>query len=203
MSGIFDSVQQQLSGGAVQQVAERTGINPALAQKAVTAAVPMILGGMAKHAAEPGNAAAIHAEADNHVNSAGVLGDLPAIFTGDGTQGGLLNKAMGQHHEQVQDGVAKAAGIDRAQAAKVIAVVAPVVLGAIALKKRQGQLTGRSGSRIVAAGAATGTDARRDQLARHRRSARLGDGSDHEPRRAPRVRRTCFLSVVPPGGMLG
>ncbi|HEY0528730.1 MAG TPA: DUF937 domain-containing protein [Gemmatimonadaceae bacterium] len=141
MSGIFDIVQQQLSGGAVQQVAERTGINPALAQKAVTAAIPMILGGMAKHAAEPGNAAAIHAEADNHVNSAGVLGDLPAIFTGSGTQGGLLNKAMGQHHEQVQDGVAKAAGIDKAQAAKVVAVVAPVVLGAIALKKRQGQLT--------------------------------------------------------------
>jgi hypothetical protein len=48
---------------------------------------------------------------------------------------------MGQHHEQVQDGVAKAAGIDKAQAAKVVAMVAPVVLGAIALKKRQGQLT--------------------------------------------------------------
>ena len=40
MAGIFDIVQQQLSGGAVQQLAQRAGIDPAIAQQAVTAAVP-------------------------------------------------------------------------------------------------------------------------------------------------------------------
>src|SRR5438270_10067507 len=53
MSGIFDIVQQQLSGGGIQQIAEQAGLDPATAQKAVTAAVPMILGGMAQHAKDP------------------------------------------------------------------------------------------------------------------------------------------------------
>lgn len=142
MSGIFDIVQQNLSGGAIQQIAEQAGINPALAQQAVTAAVPMILGGMAQHAAaNPGNAEVIHTEADKYAGHAGVLGDLPNVFTGQGSSGGILGKVMGNRHEQVQNGVAKATGIDAAQAAKVVAVVAPMVLGAIALKKRQGQLS--------------------------------------------------------------
>jgi hypothetical protein len=37
----------------------------------------------------------------------------------------------------VQNGVAQASGIDKTQAAKVVAAVAPIVLGAIALKKHQ------------------------------------------------------------------
>jgi hypothetical protein len=137
MSGIFDIVQQQLSSGVVQQVAERAGIEPDVAQQAVTAAVPMILGGMAQHAQQPSNAAVIHAEADNHSSRAGALGNVPNVFTGAGPAGGLLGKIMGDRHVAVQDGVAKASGIDTAQAAKVVAAVAPIVLGAIALKKHQ------------------------------------------------------------------
>lgn len=137
MSGIFDIVQQQLRGGAIQQVAERAGIDPSVAQQAVTAALPLILGGMAQHAQQPSNAAAIHAEADNHSAATGALGNVPNVFTGAGPAGGLLGKIMGDRHVAVQNGVAKASGIDAAQAAKVVAIVAPIVLGAIALKKRQ------------------------------------------------------------------
>lgn len=136
MSGIFDIVQQQLSGGALQQIAERAGIDPAVAQQAVNVALPRVLGGMAQHASQPENAKVIHDEADKYHN-AGVLGNLPSIFTGTDDGGGILNKVAGQRHEEIQNGVAHATGIDKAQAAKVIGVLAPVVLGAIALKKRQ------------------------------------------------------------------
>jgi hypothetical protein len=137
MSGIFDIVQQQLNGGALQQVAQHAGIDPSIAQRAVTAAVPMILGGMAQHAAQPANAEVIHAEADKHVGKAGALGTLPNVFTGQGESGGLLGRMVGHRHAAIQNGVADAAGIDKAQAAKVIGVLAPVVLGAIALKKHR------------------------------------------------------------------
>ncbi|HEV7388195.1 MAG TPA: DUF937 domain-containing protein [Gemmatimonadaceae bacterium] len=137
MSGIFDIVQQQLRSGAVQQIAERAGIDPAVAQQAVAAAVPIILGGMAQHATDPANAEVIHAEADKYSTNAGAIGNLPNVLADDGQSGGLLGKILGRSHEVVQDGVANAAGIDKAQAAKVIGVLAPLVLGAIALKKRQ------------------------------------------------------------------
>jgi hypothetical protein len=141
MSGIFDIVQQQLSGGGLQQIAERAGVSPGVAQQAVTAAVPMILGGMAHHATNQGNAEVIHAEADKYAGKAGSLGNLPNIFTGQGESSGLLGKMVGHRHDAIQNGVASAAGIDKAQAAKVIGVVAPVVLGAIALKKRRDGLS--------------------------------------------------------------
>jgi hypothetical protein len=140
MSGIFEIVQQQLSGGAVQEIAQHTGLDPNTAQKAITAAVPMILGGMAQHAKQ-GNAAVIHDVAEEHSSRAGSLGNVPNVFTGAGPGGGLLGKVMGDRHIAVQDGVAKAAGIDKSQAAKVVAVGTAAVLGAIALKKRQGQLS--------------------------------------------------------------
>ncbi len=141
MSGIFDIVQQQLSGGALQQIAQHAGIDPAMAQQAVSAAVPMILGGMAQHAAEPQNAEVIHAEADKYASRAGALGNLPNVFTGQGDSGGLLGKIVGHRNAGIQDSVAQATGIDKAKAAKVIGVLAPVVLGAIALKKRQDGLS--------------------------------------------------------------
>jgi hypothetical protein len=100
----------------------------------------MILGGMAQHAEHPGNADAIHAEADKYASHAGVVADLPNASGAHGAAGGILGKVMGHRHEQVQNGVAKASGIDPSQAAKVVAALAPMVLGAIALKKRQGQL---------------------------------------------------------------
>lgn len=140
MSSIFDIVQQQLSGGALQQIAQHAGIDPALAQQAITAAVPMILGGMAQHASNPQNAEVIHSEADKYATRGGVLGNLPSVFTGQG-DGGLLGKIVGDRHSDIQDGVAQASGIDKAKAAKVIGVLAPVVLGAIALKKRQDGLS--------------------------------------------------------------
>ena len=137
MSGIFDIVQQQLNSGALQQIAQHAGIDPSVAQQAVNVALPKVLGSMAQHASQPENAQVIHNEADKYTN-AGVLGNLPSIFTGQGDGGGILNKIAGQQrHEEIQNGVANATGIDKAKAAKVIGVLAPVVLGAIALKKRQ------------------------------------------------------------------
>src|SRR5256714_15622118 len=82
MAGIFDIVQQQLSGGAVQQVAQRAGIDPAIAQQAVTAAGPMNLGGKARPAAPTGKAEVIHAEAQKNAGKAGVARKWPKPFTG-------------------------------------------------------------------------------------------------------------------------
>jgi hypothetical protein len=137
MSGIFDIVQQQLNSGALQQIAQHAGIDPGVAQQAVKVALPQVLGGMAQHASQPENAQVIHAEADKFSTHTGALGNVPNIFTGQGDAGGILGKIIGNRHEDIQNGVANATGIDKAKAAKVIGVLAPVVLGAIALKKHQ------------------------------------------------------------------
>ncbi len=63
MSGLFDLIERQVNGSAVQEISREVGIDPSVAQRAVTVALPLILGGMSAHAASPANARTIQAEA--------------------------------------------------------------------------------------------------------------------------------------------
>ncbi|HET7614155.1 MAG TPA: DUF937 domain-containing protein [Gemmatimonadaceae bacterium] len=126
--GLLDAVQGQLDQSAVTQISQKLGINPALAQTAVAAAVPMIVAGMAKHAATPGGAQTIENAAESHRDVADNVGSvLQAGPPEDNT--GLLGKILGQHHDTVKDGVQKATGLDTQKAGKLLMMLSPIVPG--------------------------------------------------------------------------
>lgn len=147
MSDIVDTVQQNLTPEVVSQISQQIGVDPATAQQAITAALPVVLGGMASHAEDPAAAAAIHEEADNH---AGILGQLGGLIPGGaggmlgglasaigaGGLGGVLGNVLGQKSPQVQDGVSKASGLDPQRARQLMMILVPIVLAAIAHRKR-------------------------------------------------------------------
>jgi hypothetical protein len=147
MSGILDTVQQQLSPNTVNQISEQLGVDPATTQQAITAALPVVLGGMASHADDPAAAAAIHEEADNHAGllgglenlipggAGGMLGGL-ASAVGAGGLGSVLGSVLGSKNTQVQDGVSKASGLDPQRAKQLMMILVPIVLAAIAHHKR-------------------------------------------------------------------
>ena len=151
MSGILDTVQQQLTPDTVNQISQQLGVDPATTQQAITAALPVVLGGMASHADDPAAAAAIHDEADNH---AGLLGGLGNLIPGGagGMLGGLasavgagglrsvLGSVLGPKNTQVQDGVSKASGLDPQRAKQLMMILVPIVLAAIAHHKRSAGL---------------------------------------------------------------
>jgi hypothetical protein len=141
MTALNDLIQQQLSGTVVQQISKQLGIDPSTAQLAVTAALPMILGGMSAHATNPANAQAIHAEADNHVPSPGAAPTIQAPPADQSFGGGLLGKVLGTRVGGVQDAVSTATGIDPTQAGQIIAMLTPFVMGALAKTKQQQGLT--------------------------------------------------------------
>ncbi len=159
MSSIFDTIQQQFGGAAITQISQRLGVDPAMTQMAVNAAIPAILGGMAAHAAHSKGADEIHQEADNHAAAAqvdappapqagqashsshtGALGNVPNVFTGKGDGGGLLGKLVGHRHQAVQDGVAQASGLDTDKAGQIAGMIAPMIAGALGAKRQQGGL---------------------------------------------------------------
>ena len=151
MSGILDTVQQQLTPSTITQISEQLGVDPATAQQAVTAALPVVLGGMASSASDPAQAATIHEEADNHAGilgsldnlipggSSGMLGGL-ASMVGAGGLGGLLGSVLGQNHAAVQDGVSQASGLDPQRSKQLMMILVPIVLAAIAHHKRASNL---------------------------------------------------------------
>lgn len=137
VSGILDVVQQQLTGGTLQQIAQQAGVDPNVAQRAVNVALPMILGGMAQHAQQPQNAEAIHAEADKFGNPQALFGNLSGALGGLADRGGLMGKILGGGEDRIATAVANAVGIDKAKATQLMQMLIPIVMSAIALRKNQ------------------------------------------------------------------
>ena len=64
MASILDMVQQQLGGGAIDQISQQIGADPGTTQSAVQMALPMLLGGLAHNTTQPGGAEALHTALD-------------------------------------------------------------------------------------------------------------------------------------------
>jgi hypothetical protein len=129
----MDRVQQQLNGGALEQISNQLGLDPAATQRAVTVALPVVLAGMARQASNPTAAAAIDQEAGNFA----VPADMTR-FAGipSGLGGGILSTILGGNQQPVHDGVSQASGLDAQKAARLVAMLAPFVLSALANRRR-------------------------------------------------------------------
>lgn len=138
---LLDIVQQHLGPEQIQQISQHLGTDPATTSNAIAAALPMIVGGMAHTAQQPGGAAAIQSAVDQHsaggiLGSLGGLGGLAGMLGGasnsGGGIGGILGSILGQHTDTVQNGVQTASGLDAAQVKSLLAILAPIVMAALA-----------------------------------------------------------------------
>lgn len=152
MPGIQDLIQGQLTPDTITQLSQSIGADPATTRQAVDAAVPMLLGGMAQHASSPQGVSAIEAASDQHEGlfgglgdalggalggSGGVLGGLGGMLGGAGGAGGILGNILGSRHDQVTDGVSQASGLDKQKSMKLLMMLAPLVLAAVARHRKQ------------------------------------------------------------------
>lgn len=149
MPSIFDEVTQQLGGANLTQLSQQIGADEATTQQAVQAALPMLLGGLAKNASSPDGAAslsnALGAHADGSVlqNLGGLLG-APQQFAG----GGILGHIFGNRRETVEQGVGKATGLQGQQIGKLLMVLAPMVMAMLARKQQARPATADQPTRI-------------------------------------------------------
>jgi hypothetical protein len=131
MASLIELVQRQLGAEAIQDISRALGADLAPTRNAISAALPLLLGAMAEAASHPDQAKALAQAAGAHVSDAGsltaVLGAAPLA---DG--GGLVGRVLGRHRARVEEAVSRASGLDPQQAARLVLVLAPLVLGAIA-----------------------------------------------------------------------
>ena len=148
---LLDMLQQRLGGDAVNQISKQLGTDPATTQTAVAAALPMLVGALARNAQDPGKAGALANALGRHDGS--VLDDVAGYLgrgnTGDGD--GILGHVLGGRKETVQTGLGQAAGLDPGKAGTLLAMLAPLVMGALGKTQREkgldtGGLAGMLGS---------------------------------------------------------
>jgi hypothetical protein len=143
---LLDLVQQQLGPQEMQQISQQVGADPATTENAVHAAIPMLLGGMANGAREPGGASAL----------GGLLGGGGGGGAGGGMDmGGILGSVLGRSQPAVHDGVQQASGLSGDQTKKLLMILAPIVLMALAKRRQQGA-AGAGGAMAGGMGAGMG-----------------------------------------------
>jgi hypothetical protein len=143
------SLLSQLQGPGVQQVSQQLGLDQNQASKAVTAALPLLMGALGSNASQPqGAQSLLNALQRDHLGGAGggggfdLGGILGAVLGGGGggaaTNGaGILGHVFGGQSDQAAQVLGNKTGLDSGKAGQLLAVLAPIVMSFLAQRFAQ------------------------------------------------------------------
>jgi hypothetical protein len=138
---LLDMLQQRLGGTAVQQISQQLGTDHGTTETAIQAALPMLVGALARNAQSPTQAGAL-ANALSRDHDGSIL-DNVAGYLGQGstaTGDGILGHVLGDNRQAVATGLGQVSGLDPAKAGMLLSLLAPLVMGALGKAQRSGNL---------------------------------------------------------------
>ncbi|HEX9945421.1 MAG TPA: DUF937 domain-containing protein [Thermoanaerobaculia bacterium] len=138
MAPLIDLINERLDDRALSQLSQQIGADPNTTRQAVPAALTALLGGLSHNTAQPAGAQQL-AGALARDHDGGLLDDLSG-FLGNpaNSQGaGILGHVFGARRPAVESQVSRTTGLDQAQVARLLMLLAPVVLGALGRAQRQ------------------------------------------------------------------
>lgn len=139
MDSIFDLITSQLGSSQLGQIQNQLGLDKDATKKAVPAAVGTLLGALAKNAQSPSGAEALlGALAKDHDGSildnlGGLLGGSQGLSAGES----ILKHALGGNRGSVENGLGQSLGIKQDQIGQLLAMLAPVIMGALGKARKQ------------------------------------------------------------------
>ena len=136
---LLGSVMEQLGGGGIEQIGRSLGLSGGDVSKVLAGALPAMMAGLHRNAASAGGAQSLLGALDrNHDGS--ILDDVMGYLGGGGNLAdgaGILGHVFGDRQAGIQNNVSRASGVDAAAVGQIMAMVAPLVLGALGKAKRQ------------------------------------------------------------------
>jgi hypothetical protein len=138
---VQDLISEHLSGDTLQQLSQQIGADPDSTSNAVQAALPMLLGGMARNTQSEGGARSLLGALDRD-HDGSVLDDVAGFLGqgGNGTGDGILGHIFGSNRPNVENGISQASGLNLSQVAQLLPLLAPIVMGALGKTQRQQSL---------------------------------------------------------------
>ncbi len=142
---LMDLVNQQLTGPRLTQMSRQLGISEQQTREALPAALAALTGAMAQNASQPHGAQQLsNALAKDHDGS---LLDSLDDFLGGGGAGAnpglgasILGHIFGNRRDLVQGNLGRATGLDPQIMARLLSLLAPIVLAYLGRRQRQHQL---------------------------------------------------------------
>ena len=149
---LIDMIQQQLDDKTVAQLSEQLGADPGTTRQAVPAALNALLGGLSQNVQRPGGAQQLENALANHdgglLDNLGGLGGLLSGLGGGAAAdgGGILGHIFGNHQPAVANQVGQRTGLNAGQAARLLMLLAPFVLGYLNRQRQQRQQQAPAGN---------------------------------------------------------
>jgi hypothetical protein len=129
MPGLEDLLGGALGGDAISKIAAQLGTTPEGAQKGIGAALPQLLGKLKATADHPEHG--VHLAESLRDNNGADLDDFDGVLSRSGTQGSaMMGQLLGSDADSMHDQVAADSGLDKSQAAGLLGMLGPLVMGA-------------------------------------------------------------------------
>ena len=137
---MLEALSNQLGAGGIDQIASQLGLDRDATERAVSGALPMLLGGLMKNAQSTDGAASLLGALERD-HDGSVLDDIGG-FLGQGSGAadsgmGILKHVFGGRESTVQNTLAGSSGVDAGQMRQIMAMLAPLVLGMLGRNQRQ------------------------------------------------------------------
>lgn len=135
---LLQQLTSQLSGGNLDALSKQLGVDQGTANQAIQAALPMILGAMAKNASNPDGAQAL-TQALQKDHDGSILDNLGGFLgsSDNGSGSGILGHVFKASLPMIISSVSKMSGMQEGQAGSLLENLAPVVMGALGKQQRQ------------------------------------------------------------------
>ena len=135
---IQDLVNQQLGGDGISQISQQIGADEETTANAVSTAIPMLVGGLARNVQSPEGASSLLGALDRD-HDGSVLDDVAGFLGRGGGLGGesILSHVFGDSQRNVEAGISQASGLNLSQVARLLPLLAPLVMGALGRTQRQ------------------------------------------------------------------
>jgi hypothetical protein len=159
MNPLIGMIVNQISGPVLAQMGQQIGADSNVTQSAINAALPMMLSAIGGQA-NGGGADALHQVAQEHHS---VLDDVMGFLgnaQGGNMSGALLNQVMGGNGNAIANAVGQHTGLESGAVMQLLAMLAPIVMGALGKSSQAGGLDASGLAQMVgaASGSSNGND---------------------------------------------
>jgi hypothetical protein len=179
MAEIMDVIRSHLDRETLENLGQRVGADPSTVQRVVSMALPMLVGGLSRNVNQsPQGRSSLNAALEQD-HDGSLLDGLGALLRGGGAGGGglgglagavgglfgggserapspkavngdgILRHVLGDRRAAIEEGTARASGLDRGQVGNLLAALAPMLMGALGKVKRDRHLDEEGVAQLV------------------------------------------------------
>ena len=137
MSEILEVLTQQFGGDVLNSISNQTGVDKNQAGSVLGAALPILVGALAKNTSQNQGAQALHqALAKDHDGS--ILDDLGSFIqnANSGPGAGILGHVLGSRRPGVEQAIGRQTGLDANSISSILEIAAPILLGMLGKQQR-------------------------------------------------------------------